>query len=142
MDAELRDVAAKLTLALECHMEIQQLLRDFLEVPAEEREEALQKLVDTLKNALGQAALLQPVVRRTLQEEHCNVSLHDKIGQRVGRLQLIVAALLDLARSYHDPDVVDYPLDALMGLAGEYGESWLDETAMLLKEWYNRGSGP
>lgn len=132
-----------LKVALECFTEIRQLLTSFLEItdPAE-REQALQKLVTTMQDSLGRAALFATTAHQTLQDEHCSVSLHEKVGLRVGRLHLIVAALLDVARAYHDPDAVDYPLDALMGLAGDYGESWLDETADLLKEWYNRRAGP
>lgn len=76
-------------------------------------------------------------------EIKCNVSLHKKLEARSGRLQLIVAALFDVARAQMDPmggeDLEEAALLPLAELANDYGVAWLDETAMLLKELYNRG---
>jgi citrate lyase beta subunit len=72
-------------------------------------------------------------------------SLEEKIAARSGRLQLIVAALAELARVMDSQDAnanLDYALDRFMELAGDYGIRWLDETSCLLKEMYNRRSGP
>lgn len=75
-------------------------------------------------------------------------SLEEKITARVGRLQLIVAALSHLANvmeDYHHPDyaaLVEGAQERFMELAGDFGPKWLDETAMLLKEMYNRRGRP
>ena len=72
-------------------------------------------------------------------------SLEEKILARAGRLQLIVAALSNLARVMDSQDSganLDVALDKFMELAGDYGISWLSETADLLKNQYNRRSGP
>lgn len=77
--------------------------------------------------------------------DSCNVTLHEKIGARVGRIQLIVAALTNLAQVMDSQDAdanLDHALDRFMELAGEYGIRWCDETADLLKNWYNRRQGP
>ena len=76
----------------------------------------------------------------------CNVSLHQKIAVRSGRLQLIVAELAEVAR-FIDENVtevedVEPDMSKLMELASACGPRWLDETSMLLKELYNRERGP
>ena len=76
----------------------------------------------------------------------CNSSLHQKIACRVGRLQLIVALVAQIARCNDDENVdkeeLEAKLDELCGMASEYSTRWLDETADLLKTWYNREAGP
>lgn len=72
-------------------------------------------------------------------------SLQQKILDRAGGLQLVTAALLDLARVMDSQDAdanLDRALDKFMELAGTLGIKWLDETSCLLKEQYNRDSGP
>jgi hypothetical protein len=72
-------------------------------------------------------------------------SLEEKILERSGRLQLIVAALSELAQVMDSQDAnanLDRALDRFMELAGDFGLRWLDETADLLKNQYNRQSGP
>lgn len=71
-----------------------------------------------------------------------STSLDEKLAARSGRLQLVVAAMTTLARSFEDPDAIDYAVDDLMKLAGDFGSRWFNETAMLLKELYNRREGP
>lgn len=69
--------------------------------------------------------------------------LIEKIGLRVGRLQLIVAKLAQLSRDAEEyiEDTTGV-LESIAGMAVDYGPKWLDETADLLKEWYNRRAGP
>lgn len=72
-------------------------------------------------------------------------SLEEKLAARSGRLQLIVAALAELARVMDSQDAnanLDNALDKFMELAGDYGIKWLEDTSNLLKEQYNRRSGP
>lgn len=72
-------------------------------------------------------------------------SLEDKLAARSGRLQLIVAAMTSLARVMDSQDAdanLDRALDELVSLAGDYGIKWLEDTSNLLKEQYNRRSGP
>jgi len=79
------------------------------------------------------------------RKEMALTTLDQKIIARAGRLQLIVAALSKLAQTLDSQDAdanLDAVFDELMGLAGDYGISWLDETADLLKNQYNRRSGP
>ncbi|MHC4621156.1 MAG: hypothetical protein ACYTEQ_25700 [Planctomycetota bacterium] len=78
--------------------------------------------------------------------DDCGVSLHKKIGDRAGRLQLIVAAMADLARvaaqDNVDEEMINSASEQFLVMAVEYGPSWCDEAADLLKNWYNRRSGP
>jgi hypothetical protein len=70
-------------------------------------------------------------------------TLELKIAARSGRLQLIVAAMAKLSRTLiNAPDEMDEAVEPLHDLAIEFGPSWLDEAAMLLKEMYNRRQGP
>lgn len=75
-------------------------------------------------------------------------TLNEKIGMRAGRIQLIVAAVSNLAYVLERWDDPDFPIllekaqDQLSELAGEYGRNWLDECSDLLKNLYNRRCGP
>jgi len=75
-------------------------------------------------------------------EVTCNVSLHEKVGARAGRLNLMLEMLSDLKRELDGAQVTDDDLYKLYGMLNEYGRRWVDETAQLFKEWYNRRSGP
>lgn len=84
-----------------------------------------------------------------MTNQKCNISLHEKLEARAGRLQLIIAELSRLARvildNYDNPNydaLHDKVEDELMALIGDYGPAWLDECAYLLKELYNRREGP
>lgn len=75
-------------------------------------------------------------------------TLDEKLAARAGRLQLIVAAVSHLAHTMADYDHENYAAliegaqERILEFAGDYGPAWLDECAMLLKEQYNRRSGP
>lgn len=73
-------------------------------------------------------------------------NLDDKIAARSGRLQLIVAAMIDIARVAEDPncdeEMLNHAAEQIVAQAVEYGVRWCDETADLLKNLYNRREGP
>jgi len=77
--------------------------------------------------------------------EACNVSLHEKLAVRSGRLQLLVAAMTDLAFVLGGPadeETVNGALLPLAEMAGNLGAQWCEETSALLKTLYNRTQGP
>ena len=78
--------------------------------------------------------------------ETCTISLHEKLSARSGRLQLIVAAMSDLARvaalDDADEEMINSASEQFLVMAVEFGPKWLDECADLLKTQYNRRSGP
>lgn len=78
-----------------------------------------------------------------MTDQKCNVSLHQKIADRSGRLQLIMAAMARLAQDVEAniQDETGTP-ENLANLAHDFGHRWLDECSMLLKELYNRQEGP
>jgi len=74
-------------------------------------------------------------------------TLDAKIMAQSGRLQLIVAAMMQLAQAMEHYDDADYDerlqeaQDQLMSLAGQFGVRWLNACADLLKNMYNRKGG-
>jgi hypothetical protein len=65
--------------------------------------------------------------------------LQKKIEEKSGRLQLLVAALSQLAWDLEQKDGagVEEILDEIKWEVADYGHRWLDDTANILKEVYN-----
>ena len=76
-------------------------------------------------------------------KKECTVTLHEKIADRAGRLEYIVSTMARLAEDVEAciEDTTGRP-EMLANMAHDYGPKWLDETANLLKELYNRRQGP
>jgi len=76
------------------------------------------------------------------QSKNTQSSLDMKIAARLGRVQLLIAALSTVAHECESEDgweILDSPgMDSVLELVHAYGSRWFDECACLLKEQYNR----
>lgn len=81
-----------------------------------------------------------------MTDQKCSVSLHQKIADRAGRLQLIVAKLSEAVHISSNPRGDEEQFEEALWMLGDlgntYGPEWLDECSMLLKELYNKERGP
>ena len=72
---------------------------------------------------------------------NCKNELHEKISRASGRINLLLAEISKFSRTSDEEETKQIQENIYM-MAWEFGQKWLDQTADLFKEEYNRRSGP